>query len=148
MTLTLSYRAIETTSNVERAEIAIFGSGVTILGFIVQFIGLPSAHVSISVYQIAAVLIMALLRASVRIRRLRDSRNIFERIQGHSDPTQSAVYDEQLDQRKQNVLSSHVQGHELDWMAFELVRVRFKRTHDEEPIDKTFRWRRFLRSRS
>ncbi|KAK6514360.1 hypothetical protein TWF506_008756 [Arthrobotrys conoides] len=65
------------------------------LGFIFQFIGLRGLHGSVALYQIAATLIMAVIRAALRSKRIDEEKNRLK------------------DRRK-------VEGHELDWIALQI----------------------------
>ncbi|KAH7399625.1 hypothetical protein BKA66DRAFT_406894, partial [Pyrenochaeta sp. MPI-SDFR-AT-0127] len=85
---------------------------MTIIGFILQFIGLRGVHSAISVYQVIAVMIMSVLRASIRTKRLDATDNFAD-----------------------------IEGHELDWLTFEIYR---RRQHDEDAfadVMATCSWR-------
>lgn len=73
----------------------IFGP-VTILGFILQFVGLRALHSTVSIAQLGATIIMSIIRASLRMERLKKEDNRLG-----EDP-------------------DFYQGHELDWLAMEL----------------------------
>lgn len=79
---------------------------MTILVFIIQFIGLRSLHAAVSVYQIAAVLIMSMLRTMLRTKRLDLSTSLFAQ--------ESKGIDRGI----------NITGHELDCLAFEMYRER------------------------
>ncbi|KAK0737454.1 hypothetical protein B0T21DRAFT_410905 [Apiosordaria backusii] len=68
----------------------------TSLGFICQFIGFRGLHGSITLYQLALTLVMSIIRAGLRSRRLGRENNGLE------------------------VLGRDVEGHELDWQAIHL----------------------------
>jgi hypothetical protein len=68
---------------------------LSILGFIVQFVGLRNVHSSIAMYLLVSTLIMAIIRASLRSNRLQEGSN-------------------------QLLASRGMEGHELDWLAWEL----------------------------
>ncbi|OCL03242.1 hypothetical protein AOQ84DRAFT_419951 [Glonium stellatum] len=63
----------------------------TIAGFVLQFVGLRGMHSSVSLLQLGAIMIMALVRAALRTQRV--NRNDLE------------------------TLNDTIKGHELDWMA-------------------------------
>ncbi|KAF3282013.1 hypothetical protein TWF970_001960 [Orbilia oligospora] len=65
------------------------------LGFILQFIGLRGLHGSVALYQIAATLIMSIIRAALRSKRIDEGKN---RLKDHRS----------------------VEGHELDWIALQI----------------------------
>ncbi|KAF2253522.1 hypothetical protein BU26DRAFT_538289 [Trematosphaeria pertusa] len=73
---------------------------ITMIGFVVQFVGLRGVHSAVSVCQLAAVVIMSALRALLRTKRLEGDANRIP-----SEFIQNA---------------SGRPGHELDWLAFEL----------------------------
>jgi hypothetical protein len=79
---------------------------VTILAFIMQFIGLRGLHAAVSVYQIAAVLVMSMLRAMLRTKRLDLGKHLFTQSPEGMNP------------------GIDVTGHELDCLAFEMYRSR------------------------
>ncbi|KAF3143568.1 hypothetical protein TWF594_005117 [Orbilia oligospora] len=64
-------------------------------GFILQFIGLRGLHGSVALYQLAATLIMAFIRAMLRSKRIDEGKN---RIKDYQD----------------------IEGHELDWIALQI----------------------------
>ncbi|KAK8257849.1 ankyrin repeat-containing domain protein [Phyllosticta capitalensis] len=70
--------------------------GSTMFGFVLQFLGLRACHSSVSVAQLGAMLIMSMVRAGLRTRRLKESGNLMR-----CDPDAFA-------------------GHELDWLALRL----------------------------
>lgn len=78
--------------------------GCTLIGFLLQFVGLRGMHSSVALFQLAATVTMALVRASLRTKRL--ERNDLEN------------------------LSATVQDHELDWLALRLGRD----DEDMEPV--------------
>ncbi|KAH0551191.1 hypothetical protein GP486_007482, partial [Trichoglossum hirsutum] len=68
----------------------------TMVGFVLQFLGLRACHSSVSVAQLGAMLVMSVVRAALRTERLR---------------------------KEDNIMADHpdfYQGHELDWLALEL----------------------------
>jgi hypothetical protein len=67
---------------------------VTMSGFLLQFIGLRAMHSSVAVFQLGAMLVMSIIRASLRTQRLHENENHL----GDSEM---------------------VQGHELDWQALQ-----------------------------
>jgi hypothetical protein len=68
---------------------------LSILGFVLQFVGLRNVHSSVAMFLLVATLIMAVLRASLRSNRLEEKSNRLAEIE-------------------------KVEGHELDWLACEL----------------------------
>ncbi|KAI9853997.1 MAG: hypothetical protein M1813_001588 [Trichoglossum hirsutum] len=70
--------------------------GTTMTGFVLQFVGFRGMHAAVSTFQLGAILVMALLRAGLRIQRL------------------GAGGNELAD------LRDHIQGHELDWLAMRI----------------------------
>jgi hypothetical protein len=69
---------------------------LTIIGFAAQFVGLRGLHGSVTLYQLAATLCMAIIRAVLRSKRL--------------DEKQNRLQDQ----------GRNVEGHELDWNALQL----------------------------
>ncbi|KAF1844412.1 uncharacterized protein K460DRAFT_289144, partial [Cucurbitaria berberidis CBS 394.84] len=57
-------------------KMALVATVVTMAGFILQFIGLRGVHSAVSVYQIVAVLIMSIVRASLRTKRIDTQDNL------------------------------------------------------------------------
>ncbi|KAF2181053.1 hypothetical protein K469DRAFT_590132 [Zopfia rhizophila CBS 207.26] len=84
--------------------IAVF---ITMTGFVLQFVGLRGMHSTVSVFQLGAVLVMSIIRAALRTQRLEGKDNHILR---HSS-------------------AARIQGHELDWLAFELDQLTFQRSH-------------------
>ncbi|KAK6502813.1 hypothetical protein TWF481_007858 [Arthrobotrys musiformis] len=84
------------------------------LGFILQFIGLRGLHGSVALYQLAATLIMAIIRATLRSNRIDEGSN---KLRNYRD----------------------VEGHELDWIASQIdkatqeIERRQKQQATEEP---------------
>lgn len=70
----------------------------TLIGFVHQFVGLRGLHASVTLYQLVATVIMAIVRALLRSKRLGRGEN---RLQGQLE---------------------HVEGHELDWNALQIER--------------------------
>lgn len=70
--------------------------GITMCGFVLQFIGLRAMHSSVAMAQLGATLVMGIVRSALRSKRTASEQNLFE---GH--------------QRK-------IQGHELDCLAMKL----------------------------
>lgn len=66
----------------------------TLTGFVLQFVGFRSMHPSVTLAQLMAIVIMAVIRASMRTKRSRENL-----LKGHLNP---------------------VQGSELDWLGFEI----------------------------
>lgn len=72
-----------------------FAVGVTLVGFILQFVGLRAMHSAVSVFQLGAIMVMSLLRSMLRTQRLKREQNLL-----FNRPDQ-------------------VEGHELDWLALQ-----------------------------
>lgn len=70
--------------------------GVTMIGFVLQFVSLRAMHSAISVFQLAAILLMSLVRSTLRTQRFNAEQNLLWRC------------------------PDEVQGHELDWLALEM----------------------------
>lgn len=84
--------------NTVHVEYIWISASTTILGFVLQFLGLRACHSSVAVVQLGVTLAMSLVRASLRTERLK---------------------------REENPLASNpdmYQGHELDWLALQLGR--------------------------
>ncbi|KAH6953808.1 hypothetical protein BKA56DRAFT_625468 [Ilyonectria sp. MPI-CAGE-AT-0026] len=80
-----------------RSQLAVWGVvGITLSGFIFQFVGLRGIHSAISVAQLGAILVMSAARAALRMQRLKADSNC-------------------LASCGQDVL-----GHELDWLALDM----------------------------
>ncbi|KAH7078618.1 hypothetical protein FB567DRAFT_607902 [Paraphoma chrysanthemicola] len=92
-------------------------SFVTIIAFIIQFIGLRGLHSSVQVYQLAVVLIMSGVRAFLRINRLDLDDNLF-----YSSSKNQKRTDKEMPEETQMDLD--LRGHELDRLAFELSKSR------------------------
>lgn len=69
---------------------------VTMVGFVLQFVGLRAMHSAVSVFQLGAILMMSLIRSMLRTQRLAREQNLL-----YNRPDQ-------------------VQGHELDWLALQI----------------------------
>ncbi|KAK6538521.1 hypothetical protein TWF694_010101 [Orbilia ellipsospora] len=67
----------------------------TMVGFVFQFVGLRALHGSVALYQLAATIVMAIIRAALRSKRIDEKKNPLK------------------DNRD-------VEGHELDWIALEI----------------------------
>lgn len=82
--------------------------GLTMAGFILQFIGLRALHFFVALSQLGATLIMSAIRAGLRTRRMGSNKN-----------------------ELQDEILNAVEGHELDWQALQVE--RDKGSHDESP---------------
>ncbi|PTB51180.1 hypothetical protein M431DRAFT_498437 [Trichoderma harzianum CBS 226.95] len=71
--------------------------GISITGFVMQFVGLRAIHSAVSVAQLGATVLMSAARAALRMQRLKPEDNF-------------------LSQRPDEVV-----GHELDWLALRLT---------------------------
>ncbi|KAH6635904.1 hypothetical protein F5144DRAFT_472663, partial [Chaetomium tenue] len=84
--------------------LALFAS---VAGFLLQFVGLRSLHGAVTLYQIAATLLAAMIRALLRQRRLDPDNNLLRTV------------------------GPRYQGHELDWQAFNIFATHFsQKSHD------------------
>ncbi|KAJ5197895.1 uncharacterized protein N7498_007012 [Penicillium cinerascens] len=70
--------------------------GITISGFVLQFIGLRGIHSTVSVAQLGVVMVMSMARAALRMRRVEPDANSFAKF------------------------PDEVLGHELDWLALRI----------------------------
>jgi hypothetical protein len=91
-------------------------SMLTIIAFIVQFIGLRGLHSSVQVYQLAVVLIMSALRALLRTKRLNPSDNLFNITENLKNTDESMSEDMSM--------AIDLRGHELDLLAFDMYKDR------------------------
>ena len=73
-------------------------TGITMSGFILQFVGLRAMHSTVSIFQLGVTLLMSVIRASLRTQRLEKDQNL-------------------LCQRP-----DEVEGHELDWLALQMTK--------------------------
>ena len=85
----------------------------TILGFVMQFVGLRGVHSSVSVVQLGVMLFMGALRASLRMKRFNKDENILGKI------------------------PDKVVGHELDWLALRIGWDSHGASEDAEKISET-----------
>ncbi|KAK6358149.1 hypothetical protein TWF730_007503 [Orbilia blumenaviensis] len=109
----------------------------TILGFLLQFIGLRAMHSSVIVAQLGATILMAVIRAGLRTQRMEEERDMI------------ASYKKQNKKDYQNL----VQGHELDFFATQLENVdmlffSFKQGGTPSETTKLSNGIRALRSRA
>ncbi|KAL6799555.1 hypothetical protein GGI42DRAFT_327833 [Trichoderma sp. SZMC 28013] len=85
--------------------------GISISGFVMQFVGLRALHSAVSVAQLGAIMLMSAARAALRMQRLKPEDNF-------------------LAQNPDEVV-----GHELDWLAMCIGEQDFKR--EREPSSQT-----------
>lgn len=114
---------------------------MTITGFILQFVGLRGVHSSISVYQVIAVMIMSVLRASIRTKRLDATDNLLSRSSFDQSTSTSATHQGHNKAESDRLMSADLEGHELDWLTFEIYR---SRQHDGDAFSEaipTCSWR-------
>ncbi|KAI2620501.1 hypothetical protein GGR54DRAFT_647395 [Hypoxylon sp. NC1633] len=79
------------------ARIMVFAAiSITMIGFILQFVGLRAMHSAVSLLQLGVTLLMSIIRALLRTQRLRKEQNI---LRDRPD---------------------EVSGHELDWLALQI----------------------------
>ncbi len=105
-----------------KPELAVWvATGITVPGFILQFVGMRGIHSAVSVAQLGAVLAMSAVRAMLRMQRLDANANLLSEC------------------------SHEVIGHELDWLAIHLGRKLIERdlnqSSDELNFDKHYTWR-------
>ncbi|KAI1197745.1 hypothetical protein F5X97DRAFT_171694 [Nemania serpens] len=82
-----------------KAEVqVVFATVTTLAGFILQFVGLRAMHSSVSVFQLGAIVLMSIIRAGLRTRRLAKEQNL---LRDRPD---------------------EVEGNELDWLALQMAR--------------------------
>ena len=94
----------------DKSERAVWvASGITIGGFVLQFVGLRGMHGAISVAQLGVILVMSAARASLRMQRLKPKDNFFVNF------------------------PDEVVGHELDWLALHIGREDIRRDLDSTP---------------
>jgi hypothetical protein len=93
-------------------------SALTILGFIIQFVGLRGMHPSVSVYQIGCVLAMSILRASIRTGRFDESKNMASDLASGSNGSTSQEDNASNDHDRLSNSKQDINGHELDCVAF------------------------------
>lgn len=70
----------------------------SLIGFVLQFTGLQGLHSSVAMYQLAATLIMALIRSLLRTQRLNESENLLQ----------------------SREFQGQIEGHELDWQTLRI----------------------------
>ncbi|KAF2968429.1 hypothetical protein GQX73_g5126 [Xylaria multiplex] len=81
------------------AEVKVcFATGITLAGFVFQFVGLRAMHSSVSVFQLGTIALMSVVRAGLRTQRLAKEQNL---LRDRPD---------------------EVQGHELDWLALQMAK--------------------------
>ncbi|KAK6513482.1 hypothetical protein TWF281_005106 [Arthrobotrys megalospora] len=82
----------------------------TTVGFIFQFVGLRALHGSVPLYQLTATLIMAVIRAALRSKRIDEGKN---RLKNRRD----------------------VEGNELDWIALQIDSAAQENSRSGPPLD-------------
>jgi hypothetical protein len=97
-------------------------SALTIVGFIVQFIGLRNMHPSVSVFQIGCVLLMSIIRASIRTGRFDESKKKANILVSGSNGISNQEDDASNDHSRLSGPEQDLTGHELDYVAFEMAR--------------------------
>ncbi|KAK2773597.1 ankyrin repeat domain-containing protein 28 [Colletotrichum kahawae] len=78
---------------------------ITVVGFVLQFVGFRGTHSAISMAQLGATLIMTVARAALRTQRLDTKENMFTHL---------------------GDLKYHIKGHELDWLAIRMGSTQLK----------------------
>ncbi|KAI1524447.1 ankyrin repeat-containing protein, partial [Pyrenophora tritici-repentis] len=87
---------------------------ITMIGFVIQFIGLRAMHSSVTIAQLISTMIMAIIRAGLRSQRMYNNQDILAIPKGNSS------------------LRKNVMGHELDFLALHLENI--------SAIDVSTRW--------
>jgi hypothetical protein len=77
--------------------------GLTMVGFVIQFVGIRGLHSSVILAQLGATMVMTLVRTGLRAGRMQEGENI-------------------LEGDEQKIVSNG--GHELDWLVFRLFNIR------------------------
>ncbi|KAF2635423.1 hypothetical protein P280DRAFT_553799 [Massarina eburnea CBS 473.64] len=85
----------------------------TVGGYVVQFVGLRGMHAWVSIAQLAAILVMSMLRGMMRTQRLANNGN------------------------KVQDISEEVVGHELDWLAFDIWETMQRDKNESQGPSKT-----------
>ncbi|KAI9151532.1 Ankyrin repeat domain-containing protein [Paramyrothecium foliicola] len=91
-----SSTAAISSSSLIAEQLVVIASITTVIGFILQFVGLRAMHASVSLLQLGVTIIMSIVRALLRTQRLRPEQNMLR---------------DRLDE---------VVGHELDWLATQI----------------------------
>ncbi|KAG4441242.1 hypothetical protein IFR05_003290 [Cadophora sp. M221] len=91
---------------------------LSVLGFVMQFVGIRALHSSISLAQLGAIVLMSLLRSLLRSRRRKHETNLF--------------HDANDDERMLQI----VEGYELDWLAIRLAHILTQNLSDEVTHDQ------------
>lgn len=76
--------------------------GLTMIGFVIQFVGIRGLHSSVSLAQLGATMMMTLVRTSLRAKRMQEGDNM-------------------LEGDEQKIVSKG--EHELDWLVFHLLNI-------------------------
>lgn len=95
--------------------IAIF---TTLIGFILQFLGLRASHSSVSVFQLGVMLLMSIVRGLLRTERLEEGANLMKE--------DSRKIREGADENSEDP-ETYI-GHEISWLALRLHRTGEERT--------------------
>ncbi|KAF3916916.1 hypothetical protein ABW21_db0204932 [Orbilia brochopaga] len=93
--------------NILRAAVS-----TSMIGFIVQFVGLRAMHASVILFQIGATILMAIIRAMLRTQRLDRMKNVLGSPKGRSARLHPFLQDPKL-----------LHGHELDLLALHLHQI-------------------------
>ncbi|KAM0479862.1 hypothetical protein ACHAPX_004439 [Trichoderma viride] len=88
--------------------------GTTVVGFVIQFVGLRGIHSAIAVAQLGAMMVMSVARSALRMQRLKPNDNFLRRC------------------------PDEVVGHELDWLAMHIGR---DNTLPDSPHPRRLLWR-------
>lgn len=96
----------------------------TVTGFIVQFVGLRSVHPAVSLYQLASVLVMCVIRASMRTQRLDANDDIFHKAGFGRRRAFHSPFNGSDNSPPETRTAPSIASHELDWLALEVFQKR------------------------
>lgn len=97
----------------KKSEVQVgLATGITLAGFVLQFIGLRAMHSSVSVFQLGAILLMSIIRAGLRTQRLGVEQNLLRR------------------------RPDEVEGYELDWLALQMAQEKGDEPEKQDEQDE------------
>ena len=76
--------------------------GLTMIGFVIQFVGIRGLHSSVILAQLGATMVMTIVRTGLRAERMQEGDNILK--------------------EDQSIVSGD--EHELDWLTFHLFNIK------------------------